>query len=62
MAEIFLSPIATPNTLEFMSEYMLISSTLERICKMTKKLFEYPKDNTMLKPFKHLLEIKTWGT
>jgi hypothetical protein len=29
---------------------------------MIKKLLEYPRDNTQLDPFKHLLEIKTWGT
>ncbi len=57
-----LSPIVTPNTLESMIEYMLISSILERICKMTKKPLEYPRDNTKVEPLKHLFEIKTWGT
>jgi len=61
MAKRKLSPIVTLNTLESMIEYMLISSILERICEITKKLLEYPKDNTRLDPFKHLLEIKTWG-
>ncbi len=45
-----------------MIEYTLISIILDRICEMTKKLLEYPKDDTKLNPFWHLLEIKTWGT
>jgi hypothetical protein len=61
MAKKKLSPSFTPNTLKSMIEYMLISSTLERICKMIKKLLEYPRDNTKLGPFRHLLEIRTWG-
>jgi hypothetical protein len=44
-----------------MIEYTLISSILERICKMTKKPLEYPRDNTKLDSLRHLLEIKTWG-
>jgi hypothetical protein len=32
-----LSPIVTPNMLESMIEYMLISSILEKICKMKKQ-------------------------
>jgi hypothetical protein len=43
MAKRKLSPIVTPNTLESMIEYTLISSILKRICKMTKKTLEYPK-------------------
>jgi hypothetical protein len=31
------SPIFTPNTLESMIAYTLISSILERICEMTTK-------------------------
>jgi hypothetical protein len=57
-----LSPTITPNTLEVMIEYMLISSILKRICKMTKKPLEYPRDNTRLNPLRNLLGIKTWGT
>jgi hypothetical protein len=34
-----LTPNVTPNTLESMIEYTLISSILDRICKMTKKRF-----------------------
>jgi hypothetical protein len=62
MAKRKLSPTATPNTLESMIEYTLISTILEKICEMTKKLLEYPRGNTRLDPFKHLFEIKTWGT
>ncbi len=29
---------------------------------MTKKSLEYPRDNTMFDPFRHLLKIRTWGT
>ncbi len=54
--------MVTPNILETMIEYTLISSILNRICKMTTKPLEYPRDPTLLKPFKNLLEIKTWGT
>jgi hypothetical protein len=57
-----LSPIFKPNTLESMIEYTLITSILKRICEMTKKLLEYPKDNIKLDPLMHLLKIKTWGT
>jgi hypothetical protein len=53
--------IVTPNTLEFMIEYMLISSILQRICEMKKNPLEYPRDNTRLDPFMHLLKIRTWG-
>jgi hypothetical protein len=62
MAKRKLSPIATPNTLESMIEYTLISSILEKICEMTKKLLEYPRDNTKLDHLKHLFKIRTWGT
>jgi hypothetical protein len=37
MAREKFSPIFTPNTLESMIEYTLISSILERICEMTTK-------------------------
>jgi hypothetical protein len=48
--------------LEFVIEYTLISSLLDRICEMTKKPLEYLRDDTWLVPFWHLLEIKTWRT
>jgi hypothetical protein len=38
--------MVTPNTLETMIEYTLISSILDRICKMTTKALEYPIDPT----------------
>ncbi len=50
MAKFFLSPTVRQSTLETMIEYMLISSILDRICEMTKKLLEYPKDDTRLDP------------
>jgi hypothetical protein len=37
MARRKLTPIVTPNTLESMIEYILISSILDIICEMTKK-------------------------
>ncbi len=42
--------------------YTLISSILDRICEMTTKPLEYPRDPTLLDPLKNLLEIRTWGT
>jgi hypothetical protein len=57
-----LSPTITPNTLESMIEYMLISNILEKIYEITKKLLKYPKDNTKLNSFMHLLEIRIWET
>jgi hypothetical protein len=62
MAKRKLSPIVTPNTLETIIEYVLISNILDRICEMTKKPSEYPRDDTKLDPLWHLLELKTWGT
>jgi len=52
----------TPNPLETMIEYTLIANILDKICKMIKTPLEYPKDPTLLNPFKHLLEIRTLGT
>jgi hypothetical protein len=43
-----LTPNVTPNTLESMIEYTLISSILDRIYKMTKKLLEYLRNDTRL--------------
>jgi hypothetical protein len=51
----------TPNTLETMIEYTLISSILDRICEMIKIPLEYPRDPTLLNPLKQLLEIRMWG-
>jgi hypothetical protein len=42
--------MVTPNTLEIMIEYILISSILDRICKMIKTPLEYPRDPTLLDP------------
>ncbi len=53
--------MVTLNTLETMIEYTLISSILDRICEMIKTPLEYPRDPTLLNPFKKLLEIRTWG-
>jgi hypothetical protein len=54
--------MVTPNILENMIEYTLILSILDRICEMTTKPLEYPRDPTLLDPLKNLLEIKIWGT
>jgi hypothetical protein len=54
--------MVTPNTLETMIEYTLISSILDRICKMTTKPLKYIRDPTRLNPLRNLLEVKTWGT
>jgi len=55
------TPNVTPNTLESMIEYTLMSSLLNKIYEMTKKPLEYPRDDTKLQPLQHLLEIRTWG-
>jgi hypothetical protein len=54
-------PIFTPNTLELMIEYTLISSVVNRICEMTTKPCEYPRDDTHLPHLQHLLGFRTWG-
>jgi hypothetical protein len=46
MARAKLPLIFTPNTLESMIEYTLISSILNKICDMTTKPWEYPRDDT----------------
>jgi hypothetical protein len=46
MARGKLTLIFTPNTLESMIEYTLISSIMDRICEMTTKPWEYPRDDT----------------
>jgi hypothetical protein len=53
--------MVTPNILETMIEYTLILSIVNRICKMTTKPLEYPRDPTLLGPLKNSLQIKTWG-
>jgi hypothetical protein len=53
--------MVTPNTLEIMIKYTLISSILNKICEMTTKPLEYPRDPTLLDPLKNFIEIKTWG-
>ncbi len=62
MAKKTFTAMATPNTLKTMIEHILISSILDRICKMIKTPLEYPRDPTLLDPLKQLLEIRTWGT
>jgi hypothetical protein len=62
MAKRKLTPIVTPNTLEAMIEYTLISSVRDKMCDMTKKPLEYPKNDTQLvPPPRHLIKTKTWG-
>jgi hypothetical protein len=56
-----LTPNVTPNILESTIEYTLMLN-IDRICEMTKKLLEYPRDDTELNPLRHLFKIKTWGT
>jgi hypothetical protein len=41
MAKRKFTTMVTPNTLEIMIEYTLISSILNRICEMIKKPLEY---------------------
>jgi hypothetical protein len=53
--------MVTPNTLETMIEYTLISSILHRISEMLKMPLEYPRDPTLLNLFKKLLKIRMWG-
>jgi hypothetical protein len=43
-------PIFTPNTLESMIEYTLISSILDKICEMTTKPWECQRDDIWLFP------------
>ncbi len=45
-----------------MIEYTLILSILNRICKMTTKPWECPRNDTQLLPLQHLLKIGTWRT
>jgi hypothetical protein len=56
------SPTVTPNMLESMIEYTLLSSILNRICEMTKKLLEYLGNNIRFDPLRHFFKIKTRGT
>jgi hypothetical protein len=50
MAKRKLKSIVTPNTLGSMVEYSLISSILNKICEMTKKTMEYPRNDSRLVP------------
>jgi hypothetical protein len=54
------------HTKHLVSEYTLITTILNRICEMTKKLLEklleYLKDDITLDSLRHLLQIRTWGT
>jgi hypothetical protein len=51
MARGKLPPISTPNTLESMITYTLISSILDRIYEMITKPWEYPRNGTQSFPF-----------
>jgi hypothetical protein len=57
-----LTPNVTPNTLESMIKYTLLSNIADKICEMIKKSLKYLRDDTKLDPLEHLLEIRTWGT
>jgi len=50
MAKGKLPPIFTPNTLESMIEYTIISGILNSIHEMTTKPWEYPRNDTWLLP------------
>jgi hypothetical protein len=50
MARGKLPPIFSPNTLKSMIEYILISNILDKICEMTTKPWECPRDDTQLLP------------
>ncbi len=41
-----------------MVEYTLISSILNKICEMTKKKLEYPRNDTILDPLQHFSKSK----
>jgi len=53
MARGKLPPNLTPNTLDSMIDYTLISSLLDKICEMTTKPCECQKDDNWLFPFEH---------
>jgi hypothetical protein len=52
MAKRKFTTMVTPNTLEIVVEYTLISNIQYRIWKMIKTPLEYPRNPTMLNPFK----------
>jgi len=54
--------MVTPNTLETMIEYTLISIILDIIWKMIKTSLKFPRNPALLNPLKQLLEIRTWGS
>jgi len=64
MGRIKLTPTIKPNILKSMIEYTLISNILNRIYEMKKKKnpLGYIRDDTKVDPFRHLVEIRTWGT
>jgi hypothetical protein len=45
-----------------MIEYTIISNILDKIRKMIKTPLKYPRNPTLLDPFKHLLKTRTWGS
>jgi hypothetical protein len=47
--------------LETMIEYRIISSILDKICKMTTKTLEYPRDLTLLDPTKNFARNQNMG-
>jgi hypothetical protein len=53
MAKQKFTRIVTPNTLKTTIECTLISSILDRICEMTTKPLEYPRDLAILDPLKN---------
>jgi hypothetical protein len=59
MARRKLTPIVTPNTLESVIQYTLISSILDRICEMTKKPLEYRRDDIQTHHYQPNGPVKT---
>ncbi len=57
MARGKLPPIFTPNTLESMIEYTFILSIMDKICEITTKPWQYPRNDIWLLPLQHLLEF-----
>jgi hypothetical protein len=53
MAKRKFTRIVTPNSLQTMIQCTLISSILDRICEMTKKPLEYPRDPAILDPLRN---------
>jgi hypothetical protein len=57
-----LTPNVTPNILKSTIKYTLMLRILHKICEMTKKPLDYPRDDIRLNQLRHLLKIKTWTT